>query len=114
MSNSKYIFYILIALSFALMACGGDSDDSSCTQEDWVGTYEVVSEMCTDSTLTISIDTPFEIIASGNDLSIDGFSFEFNGCTAEPPLGEFTLNGNEITHTASGFGADCTNVFRKI
>jgi hypothetical protein len=78
----------------------GDKEDS-CSQEDWLGTYDLVGDAECDFSAMGSIVFNSEIVITGASTSTtitwDGFEENFTDCTASDGIVQLTLNGDTIT-----------------
>lgn len=95
-----------------LISCGGDDDDDTCTQEDWIGTYNLVAgtDSC-DGTGPVSPE--ILIITAGqtdNSISVAGLEVNFTNCTAMTnSIGNAERKGTRLIAT----GGTCEAEYEK-
>lgn len=99
MKNLKFLLF-LSGFAFLLASCGDDDTMDTCTQESWIGTYNLVGEeICElDEDTELEFDPIFVVEAGSTESSvvINGDEADFVECTLTQLL-TLTLNGNTIT-----------------
>lgn len=111
----KTLKTLLFVLTVGLLTVGCGKDDDSCSQSDWVGTYNLVGEpfecqIDEDTSIEFS-DDPFVVEKGSTDttLSIDGDELTFNECSANILGLNLSLDGNKLTISYEG----CEAVYEK-
>jgi DeoR/GlpR family transcriptional regulator of sugar metabolism len=113
MLNMKKLFILIpVVLSIFLASCG-----SSCEQADWIGTYDLVSEMDTcilDESTTVTFEQTLvvEAGATATTVSIDGTEapIDEDNCSVTALFITLNKDGDDIS---SSFGADCNAIYRR-
>ena len=110
----KRLFILVpVVLAIFISSCGGDS----CEQADWLGTYDLISEMDScilDESTTISFDQVMvvEAGATATAISIDDTeaTIDSDNCSVTAIFITLTKDGDEIS---TSFGPDCDAVYKK-
>jgi hypothetical protein len=99
MNVTKLSFFLMLALSFS--ACKKDGDDmATCTQSDWVGTYEGTIS-CDDGSME---NVTLTITADGTDAIV----IKYVSSTVTTEFDPLTPSGCDLDFTASDIGLTVT------
>jgi len=93
-----------------LISCGGDEDESTCTQANWIGIYTLITEAeCEYAPMSSLIFNDQIVIEAGSAETLilwDGDEGPFNDCIATDQILTLELNGDLITSSIENCTAD--------
>lgn len=111
----RYFLGLALALfCMTMISCDKDSDEVSCTQADWIGTYLIDESMssCEDPSVSLSDMLVITAGPSDTELDYDGTIVDFDECTVEIVFfGSIRseLSGDQIT--VNGLG--CEGIYNR-